>query len=70
MHSRIQEVKDLHQKPTVNDIYNKIALANNGKLMRKNFTRNELLLVNEMLDEGLLAHATFMNFRDAVRIAG
>jgi hypothetical protein len=69
-HANVDEIRDAHKKPTVNDIYEKIALSNNGKLLRACFTRNELLLVNEMLDEGFLAHATFTRFRDAVRIAG
>lgn len=68
-HVDIDNIRNAHQKPTVREIYEKIALSNNGKLLRVKLTRPELLLVNEMLAEGLLATAGFYTYGDAVRIA-
>jgi hypothetical protein len=69
-HANVDEIRDAHKKPTVNDIYEKIALSNNGKLLRHCLTREELLLADEMIKEGFLKTAAFYTYGDSVRIAG
>jgi hypothetical protein len=51
------------------DIYDKIALANNGKLMLKNFSIKERVVVDIMIDQCLLSPARFMVYGDAVKVS-
>lgn len=50
------------------DIFDNINMCNNGKMLFCRFTIEERVVVKQMLEEGILAKATFMNFGDAVRI--
>jgi len=50
------------------DIYNKINLSNNGKMMLKNFTKEEKLVIGEMKTKNLVAPAQFMTLADSVKI--
>ena len=50
-------------------ITNLIACTNNGKLMKVNIPFPARDMVNDLIDEGLLARATFMKPGDSVRLA-
>jgi len=54
---------------TYQDIYDKIATTNNGKLLLCRFTKEELWVVAEMKSKNLLSPAGFFEFGDSVRVS-
>ena len=50
------------------NIYDKIATSNNGKLLLCRFTQEEKFVLGEMRDQNLVAPASFMTLGDSVKV--